>query len=109
VLLILINNYSDYVVPLLYEIFKSAGAFVLPAPILLTINSIWLSATPAVDLNTVIQKEAIYCALGRCAHHLKKEIPFDQWLQHTLAVEAKEPANPRYDFNSEFFTFGKLL
>jgi len=59
----------------------------------------WLSVTPAVDLNTVIQKEAIYCALGRCAHRLKKEIPFDQWLQHTLAVEAKEPANPRYDFD----------
>ena len=63
----------------------------------------WLSVTPAVDLNTVIQKEAIYCALGRCAHRLKKEIPFDQWLQHTLVVEAKEPVNPRYDFNDLSF------
>lgn len=52
--------------------------------------------TPAVDLGSVVQKEALYCALGRCAHRLKDVIPFDQWLQHTLSVEAKEPANPRY-------------
>lgn len=98
-LLILINNYSNYIVPLLSEIFKSTSASVLPAPTLLIVNLMWLSVKPAVDLNTVIQKEAIYCALGRCAHRLKKEIPFNQWLQHTLAVEAKEPTNPRYDFN----------
>lgn len=55
-----------------------------------------LTVTPATDLSSVIQKEALYCALGRCAHRLKIEIPFDQWLQHTLSLEAKEPNNPRY-------------
>lgn len=78
VLLQLTNHYSSYTVPLLYEIFKQSAV------------------TPAVDLNSVIQKEAIYCALGRCAHRLKNEIPFGQWLQHTLSVEAKEPTNPSY-------------
>ncbi|KAJ3573347.1 hypothetical protein NP233_g2485 [Leucocoprinus birnbaumii] len=78
VLLQLTNHYGDYIVPLLYNTFKQSAV------------------TPAVDLNSVVQKEAIYCALGRCAHRLKNEIPFDQWLQHTLVVESKEPANPSY-------------
>ncbi len=55
--------------------------------------------TLATDLSSVIQKEALYCALGRCTHRLKNEIPFDQWLQHTLSVEAKEPNNPRCAFS----------
>ncbi|KXN86407.1 Importin-11 [Leucoagaricus sp. SymC.cos] len=78
VLLQLTNHYSDYIVPLLSEVFKQSAV------------------TLAFDLSSVIQKEAVYCALGRCVHRLKAEIPFDQWLQHTLAVEANESANPSY-------------
>jgi hypothetical protein len=43
----------------------------------------------------VVQKEALYCALGRCALRLKDVIPFDQWLDHTLSVEAQD-TNPKY-------------
>ncbi|EKM80164.1 hypothetical protein AGABI1DRAFT_120195 [Agaricus bisporus var. burnettii JB137-S8] len=78
VLLQLTNHYGDYVIPLLSGLFKQSAV------------------TPAVDLDSVIQKEALYCALGRCAYRLKDEIPFNQWLQHTLSHEAKEPNNPNY-------------
>ncbi|KAF9451646.1 ARM repeat-containing protein [Macrolepiota fuliginosa MF-IS2] len=84
VLLQLTNHYSDYVVPLLSESFKDSTS-ALP-----------YAATPAVDLNSVIRKEALYCALGRCAHRLKGVIPFNQWLQGTLSVETKEAVNPGY-------------
>lgn len=51
-------------------------------------------AQPTVDLSSIIQKEALYCAIGRCALRLKDQIPFDQWLEQHLAVEAREN-NPR--------------
>jgi hypothetical protein len=97
VLLQLTNHYSAYIVPLLSEVFRqSAGPFVLATFLNHKPHDLVNAVIPAVDLNSVIEKEAIYCAFGRCAHRLKNEIPFDQWLQHTLAVEAKEPTNPRY-------------
>ncbi|TCD64327.1 hypothetical protein EIP91_004237 [Steccherinum ochraceum] len=43
----------------------------------------------ATDLTTVLQKEAVYCALGRCAHRMKDVISFSEWLQTNLAVEAR--------------------
>jgi hypothetical protein len=45
---------------------------------------------PAIDLPAVIQKEALYCAIGRCAAHLKDVIPFEGWLSHSLASEVRE-------------------
>ncbi|KAG1815549.1 ARM repeat-containing protein [Suillus subaureus] len=33
-------------------------------------------AQPTVDSASVIQKEALYCAIGRCATHLREVIPF---------------------------------
>ncbi|KAF7301791.1 Importin N-terminal domain-containing protein [Mycena indigotica] len=44
---------------------------------------------PANDLQQVIQKEALYCAIGRCAPKLKTILPFQQWMQTTLAAEAQ--------------------
>ncbi|KAJ6545112.1 armadillo-type protein [Mycena vulgaris] len=45
-------------------------------------------AQTAGTLADVIQKEALYCAIGRCATKLNNMIPFDQWLQTTLVAEA---------------------
>lgn len=47
------------------------------------------------DLPSILQKEAMYCAIGRCANRLKDEIPFEQWLETTLLPEARE-TNPSY-------------
>lgn len=49
---------------------------------------------PAVDLQSVVQKEALYCAIGRCDMRLKDVIPFEQWLQQTIAVETRD-TNPK--------------
>ncbi|KDQ29318.1 hypothetical protein PLEOSDRAFT_1038626 [Pleurotus ostreatus PC15] len=54
-----------------------------------------MAAQPPTDLQGIIQKEALYCAFGRCASRLKDSIPFDDWLQNTLLAEASE-TNPIY-------------
>ncbi|EPQ59406.1 ARM repeat-containing protein [Gloeophyllum trabeum ATCC 11539] len=77
VLMTLANQYKDYVVPLLAETFKR------------------VISQPTTDLASIVQKEAVYCAIGRCAIRLKDVIPFDQWLEHTLVPESQE-TNPSY-------------
>ena len=42
-----------------------------------------------MELPAIIQKEALYCAVGRCAIRLKESIPFEQWLDSTLIAEAQ--------------------
>ncbi|CCM04790.1 uncharacterized protein FIBRA_06983 [Fibroporia radiculosa] len=77
VLMTLANNYAADVVPLLETTFKQ------------------VVGQHPTDLPGVIQREALYCAIGRCAHRMKKVIPFEQWLSHTLVPEAQE-MNPSY-------------
>lgn len=50
--------------------------------------------TRATDLPAIIQKEALYCAVGRCAIRLKDTIPFEEWLEKSLMAEAQE-THPR--------------
>ncbi|KAF8639750.1 hypothetical protein AX17_001012 [Amanita inopinata Kibby_2008] len=77
VLVQLSHQYSDIVTPLLASTFNDAAA------------------QSTTDLPSVVQKEALYCAIGRCAQRLKDVIPFNQWLHQTLAAEA-QATNPNY-------------
>ncbi|KIO12672.1 hypothetical protein M404DRAFT_959382 [Pisolithus tinctorius Marx 270] len=77
VLMTLASQYRDYVVPLMATTFKD------------------VVSQPTTDLQSIIQKEAIYCAIGRCATRLRDVIPFTEWMRHYLAVEAKE-RNPNF-------------
>ncbi|KAI6134978.1 ARM repeat-containing protein [Pisolithus croceorrhizus] len=77
VLMTLASQYRDYVVPLMATTFKD------------------VVSQPTTNLQSVIQKEAIYCAIGRCASRLRDVIPFTEWMRHYLAVEAKE-RNPNF-------------
>ncbi|PFH52845.1 hypothetical protein AMATHDRAFT_1887 [Amanita thiersii Skay4041] len=78
VLVQLSNQFEEVVTPLLVSTFNEI-ATQLP-----------------VNLSSVLQKEALYCALGRCAQHLRNTIPFDQWLHETLSLEAqsRDPNSP---------------
>ncbi|KAG5716692.1 Importin-11 [Termitomyces sp. T112] len=82
VLLTIANMYPQYVTPLLESTFRQ---ITVQPP----------TKTEDTDLQAILQKEAIYCALGRCAGRLKDVIPFDQWLERTLAIEAQD-TNPKY-------------
>lgn len=43
-------------------------------------------------MDAVIQKEAVYCAVGRCAHRLKDSIDFLQWLDVAMnEVRNRDP------------------
>ncbi|KAI0938258.1 hypothetical protein AcV5_001092 [Taiwanofungus camphoratus] len=77
VLMSLANQYRQYVTPLLATTFGQ------------------VAGQRSVDLASVVQKEALYCAIGRCASRLKESIPFDEWLEHTLVAEAQD-TNPNY-------------
>ncbi|KAJ7094628.1 armadillo-type protein [Mycena belliarum] len=70
VLMQLSNQYPDAVAPILLNLYTN------------------IATKTAGNLTEVIQKEALYCAIGRCATKLKTMIPFDLWLQTTLATEA---------------------
>lgn len=91
------NQYPQYVTPLLESTFKQVAGKCDPPSIYC--KSIHVPrAQSSVDLQSVVQKEALYCALGRCAIRLKDVIPFNQWLEHTLSVEAQD-TNPKCVFN----------
>lgn len=47
-------------------------------------------AKPITDMAAVLQKEAVYCAVGRCAHRLKNHINFDAWINDSLEAEAND-------------------
>ncbi|KAJ7638980.1 armadillo-type protein [Roridomyces roridus] len=69
VLMQLSGQFPDFVAPLLLHLYVN------------------LATKPAGNLQEIIQKEALYCAIGRCAIKLKTMIPFDQWLQMSLYQE----------------------
>ncbi|KAF9226602.1 ARM repeat-containing protein [Gyrodon lividus] len=77
VLMTLAAQYRDYVVPLMDATFKA------------------MIEQPTVDLASVVQKEALYCAIGRCATRLRDVIPFTEWMRHKLVTEARE-TNPNF-------------
>ncbi|KAF8528819.1 ARM repeat-containing protein [Hysterangium stoloniferum] len=81
VLMTLCNQYHIYVVPLLLSTLQQVLGKVHTAP--------------THDLNGILQKEATYCAIGRCAGKLDRELDFDEWLQKHLIPEAQE-VNPDY-------------
>ncbi|KAG8986375.1 hypothetical protein FRB90_004049 [Tulasnella sp. 427] len=76
VLMALAAQYPDYVTPLLQQLFQS------------------IISTPPTDLNGILQREAIYCALGRCAGRMKGTINLDEWLP-ILEQEVRN-TNPEY-------------
>lgn len=77
VLVQLSNQFPRFVIPLLQTTFKQ------------------VAPQSPTDLASVVQKEALYCAIGRCAIRMKDSIPFDEWLEHTLVIEARN-TNPNY-------------
>lgn len=46
-------------------------------------------------MDRIVQKEALYCAVGRCARSLKNVIDFETALETNFIVEARE-TNPEY-------------
>ncbi|KAI0375701.1 ARM repeat-containing protein [Pilatotrama ljubarskyi] len=71
VLMTLASQYPQYVRPLIEMTFKQ------------------VVGQSSMELPAIIQKEALYCAVGRCAIRLKECIPFEQWLNTTLVAESQ--------------------
>ena len=88
VLMTLANQYGSFVTPLLAASFKQIMGKYAPKSSDFLLTGILVQ--PVVDLPAVIQKEALYCAIGRCSTHLKDVIPFQGWLTYALASEVRE-------------------
>ena len=91
------NQYTEFVVPLLLMMFNEIARESIDSalqgadhPGSNNLNTAQMS----VDLASVVHKEALYCAIGRCATRMKEVIPFHEWLEHTLASEARD-TNPK--------------
>lgn len=96
----LASQYQSYVTPLLVSTFNQIVGththfyeFPCGDPTIRAHNSI--AGVPTVDLESIVQKEALYCAIGRCAIRLRDAIPFQDWVSKRLAVEVKDQ-NPKY-------------
>ncbi|KAH9062811.1 ARM repeat-containing protein [Lactarius vividus] len=63
VLMTFANQYRDFVIPLLVKAFTS------------------VNERPPLGLQDVVQKEAVYCAIGRCAHRLRDSIDLSSWME----------------------------
>ncbi|KAF9076797.1 ran binding protein 11 [Rhodocollybia butyracea] len=72
VLMQISNQYPEYVTPLLKTTFDQ------------------VAYKPAADIG-LVNKEALYCAIGRCCQRLKEEIPFEKWMQQVLITEVQSP------------------
>ncbi|KDQ20506.1 hypothetical protein BOTBODRAFT_309717 [Botryobasidium botryosum FD-172 SS1] len=77
VLMTMAVRYPEYVTPLLKQTFDQ------------------VTAIPSTDLPSVLQREALYCAIGRCAYKMKDVIDFDQWLSTHLVNEVQQ-SDPNY-------------
>ena len=84
------NQFPGYVVPLLQTMFNEIAG--LSTTLLEILNRHYLPdelGQIAPDFPALIQKEALYCALGRCSIRLHDAIPFEQWASGTLVTEAQ--------------------
>lgn len=52
-----------------------------------------LQGTEMSTIQEVLQKEAVYCAVGRCAGRLRSSFDFEQLLNQTLVLEVQN-SNP---------------
>ncbi|KAF8826863.1 hypothetical protein HHX47_DHR5000773 [Lentinula edodes] len=53
----------------------------------------------------IANKEALYCAVGRCCQKLKGEIPVEDWVNRILIVEVQLPPNDHLLELSPSFSF----
>ncbi|KAH6915318.1 ran binding protein 11 [Coprinopsis sp. MPI-PUGE-AT-0042] len=77
VLMQLCEKFPEWVTPLLMSTFQT------------------VVSQPSESLDSILQREALYCAIGRCAIRLKDQLPFNNWLEQSLAAEARSQ-NPSY-------------
>ncbi|PPQ99043.1 hypothetical protein CVT24_003603 [Panaeolus cyanescens] len=73
----LCNQFPEFVVPLLKSTFEA------------------IAPLPTTDLDSIVQKEALYCAVGRCANRLRDHIQFAAYLENTFHPQAHD-TNPNY-------------
>jgi hypothetical protein len=88
----------------IYTLLISEFKAVVPS---LTLQIVQRSAGQPQDLQSVLVKEAAYCALGLGAYHLFDYCDFDSMLINHLVPEAHS-TNPQY-VNSSFFYYFFLL
>ncbi|KAG7096795.1 hypothetical protein E1B28_004204 [Marasmius oreades] len=66
------NQFPEFVAPLLQVTFQQ------------------VAEQTALDLNSTLQKEALYCALGRCCRRVKDIIDLPPWIERVLHVEVRD-------------------
>ena len=89
----LCEKFPDVVTPLLMTTFQNivCEKHIMRLKIKLIISP---AAQSSDSLDAILQREALYCAIGRCAIRLKDKLPFNAWLEGSLATEARSQ-NPR--------------
>lgn len=76
VLMTFANQYREVVSPLLVKAFTN------------------VNERPPVGLQDIVQKEAVYCAIGRCAHRLRDNLDLSLWIE----IAKDEAKNPSEDY-----------
>ncbi|KAF8505664.1 ARM repeat-containing protein [Russula emetica] len=76
VLMTFANQYREFVSPLLVKAFTN------------------VNERPPTGLQDIVQKEAVYCAIGRCAHRLRDNLDLSLWIE----IAKDEAKNPSEDY-----------
>jgi hypothetical protein len=76
VLMTFANQYREFVIPLLVKAFTN------------------VNERPPLGLQDIVQKEAVYCAVGRCAHRLRDSINLSSWME----IAKGEVEHPSADY-----------
>ncbi|KAH9966059.1 ARM repeat-containing protein [Russula dissimulans] len=75
VLMTLANQYREFVSPLLVKAFAN------------------VNERPPASLQDIVQKEAVYCAIGRCAHRLRDNLDLSSWIEVAKAEATNSSAD----------------
>ncbi|KAI0268377.1 ARM repeat-containing protein [Gloeopeniophorella convolvens] len=76
VLMTFSNQYRDIVTPLLVKAFAN------------------INERQPSGLQDIVRKEAVYCAIGRCAHRLRDDINLSLWMD--IAIDEAKNTSPDY-------------
>jgi hypothetical protein len=88
----LANQYREFVSPLLVKAFANVnGRKLLCMANIQFFTDKSLKERPPAGLQDIVQKEAVYCAIGRCAHRLRDDLDLSSWIE-IAKEEAKNPS-----------------
>lgn len=97
------NQYKDYVVPHLCDMLSEVCSEFYYFVNILAHSTIDTNPDqPTIGLEKALQKEAVYCAIGRCASRIRDALNFTDFVQVTLMHDSHNESPVYAKSNRQF-------